>query len=131
MGLGKTVQALALLLARAKEGPALVVAPTSVCRNWEDEARRFAPTLTFHRLASAPDRAACVAGLGSGDVLLASYGLLGTCAETIGARRFATAIFDEAHALKNPETRRAAGARAVLADAVVGLTGTPLENHLG
>ncbi len=131
MGLGKTVQALALLLARAKEGPALVVAPTSVWRNWEDEARRFAPTLAFRRLAHAADRTACIAGLSRGDVLLASYGLLGTCVEAIGARRFATAIFDEAHALKNPETRRAAGARAVAADAIVGLTGTPLENHLG
>jgi SNF2 family DNA or RNA helicase len=131
MGLGKTVQALALLLARAKDGPALVVAPTSVCRTWQDEARRFAPTLTLHVLANAPDRAACIAGLGKGDVLLASYGLLGTCAEALGGRRFATAVFDEAHALKNAETRRAAGARSVVADAIVGLTGTPLENHLG
>ena len=131
MGLGKTVQALALLLARMKEGPALVVAPTSVCRNWEDEARRFAPGLAVRQFADAPDRGACVAGLRAGDVLLASYGLLGSCTEVLAERRFATVIFDEAHALKNPETRRAAAARAITADAVVALTGTPLENHVG
>ena len=31
MGLGKTIQAITLLLEQAKNGPALVVAPTSVC----------------------------------------------------------------------------------------------------
>lgn len=45
MGLGKTVQTLALLLTRAPLGPALVIAPTSVCGNWLAEAARFAPSL--------------------------------------------------------------------------------------
>jgi SNF2 family DNA or RNA helicase len=45
MGLGKTVQTLAMLLQRAAGGPALVVAPTSVCGNWLIEAARFAPSL--------------------------------------------------------------------------------------
>jgi len=44
MGLGKTVQILALLLTRQLEGPALVVAPTSVCSNWAREASRFTPS---------------------------------------------------------------------------------------
>ena len=47
MGLGKTVQTLALLLQRAAGGPALVVAPTSVCGNWLLESARFAPGLRF------------------------------------------------------------------------------------
>ena len=45
MGLGKTVQTLGLLLQRAAGGPALVVAPTSVCGNWLAETLRFAPGL--------------------------------------------------------------------------------------
>ncbi len=45
MGLGKTLQTLGLLVARAEGGPALVVAPTSVCGNWLAEAMRFAPGL--------------------------------------------------------------------------------------
>jgi superfamily II DNA or RNA helicase len=45
MGLGKTVQTLAVLLQRAAGGPALVVAPTSVCGNWLLETARFAPGL--------------------------------------------------------------------------------------
>ena len=45
MGLGKTLQTLAVLAARASGGPALVVAPTSVCGNWLAEAARFTPGL--------------------------------------------------------------------------------------
>jgi SNF2 family DNA or RNA helicase len=131
MGLGKTVQALALLLARARSGPALVVAPTSVCRNWHDEARRFAPQLRVHALGDAADRAACLGSVVAGDVLLVSYGLLVVCAEMLVQKRFATIVFDEAHALKNPDTRRAAAARALFGDARVALTGTPVENRLG
>ena len=47
MGLGKTVQTLAMLLQRSQGGPALVVAPTSVCGNWLIEIARFAPGLQF------------------------------------------------------------------------------------
>jgi SNF2 family DNA or RNA helicase len=40
MGLGKTIQVLALLLGRGRRhGPALVVAPRSVLHNWADEAK--------------------------------------------------------------------------------------------
>ena len=45
MGLGKTIEVLAVMLNRAAGGPQLVVAPMSVCMNWEVEARRFTPTL--------------------------------------------------------------------------------------
>jgi SNF2-related domain/Helicase conserved C-terminal domain len=45
MGLGNTVQTLSMLLQRADGGPALVVAPTSVCGNWMLEVARFAPGL--------------------------------------------------------------------------------------
>jgi len=49
MGLGKTVQALAVALSRAEGGPCLVVAPTSVCGAWVEEARKFAPSLRVTR----------------------------------------------------------------------------------
>jgi SNF2 family DNA or RNA helicase len=48
MGLGKTLQALVVLLARAANGPALVVVPTSLIGNWRSEALRFAPSLRVH-----------------------------------------------------------------------------------
>ena len=58
MGLGKTLQTLGLLVARSAGGPALVVAPTSVCGNWLAEVARFAPGLQvemYGDTAQAPD----------------------------------------------------------------------------
>src|SRR5690606_1635365 len=49
MGLGKTLQTLAHILCEKQAGrlskPALVVMPTSLIPNWQDEAARFAPQL--------------------------------------------------------------------------------------
>ncbi len=130
MGLGKTVQTLALLLNDAAKGPSLVVAPTSVCHNWVLEAAKFAPALRVSTLSSAPDRAALVKGLGPGDVLVASYGILHTEADLLASRRFAVAVFDEAQNLKNAETRRAQASKRIDADFRLALSGTPLENRL-
>jgi len=131
MGLGKTVQALALLIRRAKLGPQLVVCPTSVVINWLTEAKRFAPSLRVTVLNTADDRAAALTALGPRDVLVCSYALLGTEIESLAALELATAVFDEAHALKNPRTQRATASRRIVADFRLALTGTPLENHLG
>ena len=132
MGLGKTVQAIALLLHRRKKGPSLVVAPTSVRRNWETELGRFAPSLTVVRFGEG-DRTEQIAAAGAGHVVLVSYGLLAAAQELLaGANQvWGTVVFDEAHALKNASTHRWAAARALKSEAVVALTGTPVENHAG
>ncbi len=129
MGLGKTLQTLALLLHRAKEGPALVVAPTSVCFNWVHEAARFAPSLRVHSYREA-EREALLGALEAGDVLVVSYGLLVQDAERFAQVSFATLVVDEAQAVKNPDTARAKALRGLEARARVALTGTPVENRL-
>jgi superfamily II DNA or RNA helicase len=131
MGLGKTLQALALLIERAKMGPALVLAPTSVCFNWQREMERFAPGLRVRVLHEADDRSAMLAGLKTRDVLIASYGLLVREEEAFAARRFATLVIDEAQAIKNAASQRARATRRLDADVRIALTGTPLENHTG
>lgn len=130
MGLGKTVQSLALLLARAKEGPALVVAPTSLIANWRKEATRFAPSLGL-RVYGEGDREAALSGLGKGDVVLVSYGLLVANIEAFESIEFASLVLDEAQAFKNAATQRAQAVRRLRADFRMACTGTPLENHLG
>ncbi|WP_233261422.1 DEAD/DEAH box helicase [Vitiosangium sp. GDMCC 1.1324] len=129
MGLGKTLQALALLLHRANEGPALVVAPTSVCFNWVREAARFAPSLKVHAYREA-EREELLSSLGAGDVVVVSYTLLMREAERFAAVSFATLVLDEAQAVKNPDTARAKAVRALKAEARVALSGTPVENRL-
>lgn len=132
MGLGKTVQGLALLVERAPDGPSLIIAPTSVCTNWENEARRFAPTLNPQILGSG-DRQRVLDNLGPYDLLICSYGLLQQeqVAEMLAKIAFRTAILDEAQWIKNIGTRRSQGAMNLQAEFKVIMTGTPLENHLG
>jgi len=130
MGLGKTVQAIAVMLDRAAVGPCLVVAPTSVCPNWEAEIARFAPTLRTHRLPVTGDRVSLVAGLGAHDVLVISYGLLHQTEEALTGRDWQMVVLDEAQAIKNTETRRAQAVRELRAEFRLALTGTPVENYL-
>ena len=130
MGLGKTLQAIAMLLRRGADGPALVIAPMSVCFNWEAELHRFAPTLN-PRMFGAGDRDAFFADLGPRDVVIVSYGLLHTEAERLQSVQWTTAILDEAQAIKNTLTKRSQAAMLLNADFRMILTGTPIENHLG
>ncbi len=130
MGLGKTVQAIAVMLDRAEEGPCLVVAPTSVCPNWEQEIARFAPTLRTHRLSAVGDRAGMISGLQARDVLVCSYGLLHQAAEELAGRSWQMVVLDEAQAIKNAETKRARATQSLQAGFRLALTGTPVENYL-
>ncbi len=131
MGLGKTVQALALLLARAPDGPALVVAPTSVLANWITEAGRFAPTLNVTLYAGpAGARAPLLESPAPFDLFVTSYGLLQQDADTLSGVSWQTVVLDEAQAIKNPATKRARAARRLEADFRLATTGTPIQNNL-
>jgi superfamily II DNA or RNA helicase/tetratricopeptide (TPR) repeat protein len=129
MGLGKTLQALACILDRASGGPTLVVAPTSVCPNWVDEARRFAPTLRPY-LYSEHDRARLISDAGPFDVIIVSYGLLTRETERFTARQWRTLVLDEAQAIKNYQTKRFQSVTELPADFRLATTGTPIENNL-
>ena len=129
MGLGKTVQTLALLLSRASLGPALVIAPTSVCANWSAEVARFAPGLRVRRFGEG-DRAEMLEGAGPGDLVIASYGLALIEGEAFAAREWATLVLDEAHVLKNAAAKRTRAIAALKAGFRLALSGTPVENRL-
>ena len=130
MGLGKTVQAIALLASRAKEGPQLVVMPAAVLYNWADELQRFAPGLRIRMLQQADDRTKLVDQAESGDVVLTTYGILASEIDALCDREWATVILDEAHNIKNRETKTSKAAMKLKSSARVLLTGTPLQNHL-
>lgn len=130
MGLGKTIQTLTLLLHRKDEGPALVVAPTSVGPGWFSEAGTFTPELEV-RMYRGPNRSDMLEDLGPGVVLITSYDVLARDGEALSDIEFGTLVLDEAQAIKNARTRRAKAARTIDAKWRLALTGTPLENHLG
>ena len=131
MGLGKTVQSIAFLLSKASEGPSLVVAPKSVVPNWDIELARFAPTLKVTVLNDVSHREDRIAAAGPGEVILTTYGVLGTETKALAAKEWNVACLDEAHQIKNRTTRVSAAAMALQARSRLILTGTPIQNHLG
>ncbi|WYD80563.1 MAG: DEAD/DEAH box helicase [Candidatus Electrothrix gigas] len=130
MGLGKTLQSIAVILDRAEQGPSLVIAPTSVCLNWEQEVARFAPTLTMKTL-SGVDRELVVKELKKRDILVTSYTLLQQEVKLLETVSWQTIVLDEAQSIKNAATKRSKAAMRLKAKFRLITTGTPIENHLG
>jgi len=130
MGLGKTVQALAQILAMASRGPSLVVAPTSVCLNWESEALKFAPTLNVVMFGGTK-RESSLKKLKPFDLVVCSYGLLQQEGELLAAVSWQAIVLDEAQAIKNMATKRSQAAMELSGAFKMVATGTPIENHLG
>lgn len=131
MGLGKTVQAIAFMLHKASCGPSLVVAPASVVLNWANELARFAPGLRVSLLNQAADRGAVVEAVSAGDVVLSTYGLLPQEEERLAKVNWNVVCLDEAHTIKNRQTKTSAAAMSLNASSRIILTGTPVQNHLG
>jgi superfamily II DNA or RNA helicase len=134
MGLGKTIQTLAHILVEKEAGrldaPALVVAPTSLMGNWQAEAARFAPDLRV-LLLHGKDRKASFDQIGSADVVLTTYPLLGRDEPALRKHRYHLLILDEAQYIKNSRSKAAQTVRLLDARHRLCLTGTPVQNHLG
>jgi len=148
MGLGKTLQALAFL-AWVKEntemepvasGPALVVAPTGLLRNWEDEVTKHlgpnglgyllrAYGSELRELASVTHREQ-IRRLCDADWVATTYETLRDRIQTFIGVRWSVVVFDEIQKIKNPAARMTEMAKAVAAEFVLALTGTPVENRL-
>ncbi|GAA3874427.1 DEAD/DEAH box helicase [Celeribacter arenosi] len=158
-GLGKTLQTLSFLSwlsNQMEEGitetlPFLIVAPTSLLRNWEDElaihldegvwgepVRLYGNGLKSWRVRGSRGRdiqdgssKLDLSSLNDGTaprLVITTYQTLANYAVTFAETNFAVAVFDEIQNLKNPATLRSNAAKAVNADFRIGLTGTPVEN---
>ena len=142
MGLGKTLQTLTWLslprtvpAASSPRGagqslPALIVCPTSLVRNWEAEAQKFAPWLKV-LVISGPDRANDFAKIPDADIVVTSYALLQRDFEdAYYDKTFSSLVIDEAQHIKNRETKNAKAVKAIDARCRLALTGTPIENSV-
>jgi SNF2 family DNA or RNA helicase len=137
MGLGKTHQAMALLASIANlyrshaEGSAhhfLIVCPTSVIYHWQEKLQHFLPGLrvcTFYGTGRSLE-----AFYQHYDILLTSYGILRNEINLLSQVPFEVAIFDEIQIAKNSSSRVYAALIQLNAYMKIGLTGTPIENHL-
>jgi uncharacterized Zn finger protein len=132
MGLGKTLQVIALILHLKNEGavgpdsPVLVVAPTGLLSNWRKEFEKFAPSLRTivhhgHLRGALPMYY---------DVVITSYGCVGSDRTSLGERDWFLTAIDEAQNIKNVATQRTRAVKALRAEHRIALSGTPVENRL-
>ncbi|OLP02672.1 helicase SNF2 [Mycolicibacterium porcinum] len=134
MGLGKTVQTLALIT-RAVSGGAgkfLVVAPTSVARNWVAECRKFTPGLNAVVVTSTNARAAVglAEQVADADIVVTSYTLLRMDVAAYSQIQWAGMVLDEAQFVKNHHSKTHQAARLLDVPFKLAITGTPMENNL-
>ncbi|WP_172330348.1 DEAD/DEAH box helicase [Mangrovicoccus sp. HB161399] len=164
-GLGKTLQTIAFLAwlqshmqvaGAAPKGPILVVAPTSLLRNWEQEVethvaprkfgtlvRLYGSSLSSHkrRGTRGTETASGLPHLdldwleeavGEGRAhrywILTTYTTLANYQHSLGRIPFAAMVMDEIQNIKNRATIASKAAEAMNADFRIGLTGTPIEN---
>ncbi len=136
MGLGKTVETIALLLsdlADSGQRRILLICPTSVVGNWQRELSRFGPSLRVlvHHGGTRKKGAEFQRMISGCDIVLSSYALLLRDIETLNSVRWRGVVLDEAQNIKNAETKQARAARSLQADYRIALTGTPVENNIG
>lgn len=131
MGLGKTIQTLSFMQhLKEKNGKlvALVVCPTTLLFNWQNELKKFAPTLTYQihhggtrskkNLADTPI-----------DVIITTYGTLRSDIKMFAEINFDYVILDESQAIKNPSSKVTKAACLLKATNKLCLSGTPLQNN--
>ena len=130
MGLGKTVQSIAMLLHEASGGPSLIVAPASVIQNWQQELLRFAPSLQVAVLNTEGNREEVIRNAADFDIVITTYGLLVTEEDELAKKLWRCIVLDEAHTIKNKETKMSKSAMNLQGNFRLLLTGTPVQNHL-
>jgi SNF2 family DNA or RNA helicase len=154
MGLGKTIQAISLILTnprpalevlekdkKKKKIPldtstsTLVVAPLALIRQWESEIKTKAPSLKV-LVHHGQSRTTSSTKLASHDIVITTYQTL--MSEHVGgnsingcfAVKWYRVILDEAHSIKNPKAKSTQACYDLSSIYRWCLTGTPLQNNL-
>ncbi|KAM4748295.1 chromodomain-helicase-DNA-binding protein 3-like [Rhinophrynus dorsalis] len=157
MGLGKTIQTIVFLYSLYKEGhtrgPFLVSAPLSTIINWEREFQMWAPDFYVVTYTGDKDSRSVIREnefsyqdnvMKGGKkafkmkaqaqvkfhVLLTSYELVTIDQAALGSIRWACLVVDEAHRLKNNQSKFFRVLNGYQIDYKLLLTGTPLQNNL-
>ena len=129
MGLGKTIQVITLLLHYQEIGlleQALVVVPTSLISNWEQELSKFAPTLKYYSYYGNKRKK----DFSNYDVIITSYGIIRNDIDTFLEMTWQFLILDEAQNIKTVSSKQTKYIKLLKADIHIAMTGTPVENRL-
>lgn len=134
MGLGKTLQSIVYIVSNineSKKSHTLIVCPTSLIYNWQDEIENFAPHLKALVISGNPaERQESIGRYKDYDVLITSYPLIRRDITLYEKIDFHTVFIDEAQFIKNDSSLNAKSVKRLRADHRFALTGTPIENSL-
>ncbi|CRG98882.1 Snf2-related CBP activator, putative [Plasmodium relictum] len=138
MGLGKTLQCISLLSYLAFYfniwGPHLIIVPTSILINWEIELKRFCPCfkiLSYY--GSQNERYKKRIGWFNKDsfhICISSYSTVVKDHLIFKRKKWKYIILDEAHNIKNFNTKRWNIILSLKRENCLLITGTPLQNSL-
>lgn len=139
MGLGKTVQILCVICSYLEEQeqeekkPILVVCPSSLCLNWQNEIEKFTTgvsSIVIH--GTLEERQKQIESISKFNIAITSYELLKRDIEEYQKYdyKFKYIIADEAQYIKNNNTQNAKAIKNINAETRYALTGTPIENSL-
>ncbi|MBE6763875.1 MAG: DEAD/DEAH box helicase [Ruminococcaceae bacterium] len=131
MGLGKTIQAIAAMVALAAEGKShfMVVCPASVLINWCREIQKFSE-LSVTKV-HGNDEDALLHWRENGGVAVTTFESISRFALP-EKFKISMVVTDEAHYVKNPDTKRTKALLTLLekTEYVLFMSGTPLENRV-
>jgi SNF2 family DNA or RNA helicase len=131
MGLGKTLQTICFIadkLQHTKDGLALIVCPSSLIYNWQQEISKFAPhlrTYIHHGTARTHEKISPA----ETDVCITSYGTLRSDIDHLATLHFTIAVIDESHNIKNPLAQITRAVNQLHAACRIALSGTPVMNN--
>jgi SNF2 family DNA or RNA helicase len=131
MGLGKSIQIIAFILSqrlKVTHNTNLIVMPTSLIFNWEQEIRKFAPSIRVLTVYGN-DRLKSIAEFDKYEVILTAYGTLLLDINFLKDYHFNYVFLDESQQIKNPESQRYKAARLLQSRNQIVITGTPIENN--
>ena len=136
MGLGKTIQAIAFIESELNEmgenkKPVLIIVPSSLLYNWEEEFEKFSPKINVLIIAGTKDeRNAFINDINAYDAVITSYPLIRRDINKYKDLVFSYCFLDEAQQIKNPQSINAKSVKEIKAGGYFALTGTPIENSL-
>ncbi|MCL4481271.1 MAG: DEAD/DEAH box helicase, partial [Bacteroidetes bacterium] len=110
----------------------LIVLPVSLLHNWENEIRKFAPSLKVYTYSGAKRREKIDLDylIRHYDVILTTYGTVRNDTEVLARHTFFYLILDESQNIKNAESKSYHAVASLQSGHRLSLTGTPIENSL-
>ena len=129
MGLGKSIQTIKFI--SQNRGKTLIVVPTSLIYNWENEFNKFGQDLKYLIInGNQIERYELLEKINDYDVLITTYGLLRNDIEKYLEYEFDNFIIDEAQNIKNAFSQTTEAVKKIKAKTKFALTGTPIENSI-